>query len=85
MATQMLEELGHYAKTEVPVLTVLPESAFPGGITLDVIRGNSRPGEVGQEQQRMATWLLECTSRAPSAAQMTPREIKAKIPPNLFL
>jgi nucleotide-binding universal stress UspA family protein len=64
MATQMLKELRLPAKTEVSFLTVVPEPTFLGGITLDVIRGTSQSREKAkQEQQRMATQLLERTSQ----------------------
>jgi nucleotide-binding universal stress UspA family protein len=65
IATQMLQELRLPAKTEVSILTVVPEPTFLGGITLDVIRGTSQSREKARQgQKQKATQLLERTSQA---------------------
>lgn len=43
-AARMLEALRLPVQTEVTILTVVPETTFLGGITLDVIRGY-QPGQ----------------------------------------
>jgi len=65
LATNMLKALRPPAKTEIAILTVVPEPTFLGGITLDVIRGTSQARkEAQEEQQRKAIELLELTAQA---------------------
>ncbi len=60
----MLGALRLPAKTEVTILTVVPEPTFLGGITLDVIRGTSRARKKArEEQQQKATELLQNTAQ----------------------
>ena len=60
MAAKMLDTLRLLAKSEVTILTVIPEATFLGGITLDVIRGTSEARQKAQEeQQQKATELLQ--------------------------
>ena len=64
MATHMLKALRPPAKTEVAILTVVPEPTFLGGITLDVIRGtNQARKKAREEQQQKATDLLRHTTQ----------------------
>jgi len=60
MATKMLSALQLPTKTEVTILTVVPEATFLGGITFDVIRGTSQSKQKARdEQQQKATELLQ--------------------------
>ena len=64
MAAKMLDTLRLPAKTEVTILTVVPEATFLGGITLDVIRGTSQARKKArEEQQQKATELLQRTAQ----------------------
>ena len=70
-ATQMVEALRLPSKTEVTVLTVVPEHTFLGGITLDVIRGTTRAREKAQEeQQQKALELLQGTTQPFSKSEL---------------
>ena len=57
ISTRTLEALRLTPETEVTVMTVVPEHAFLGGITLDKLRGTDRPKKAEQEQK--AAELLE--------------------------
>ena len=60
VAAKMLDKLRLPSKTEVSMLTVVPEATFLGGITLDVIRGTSQvKKKAREEQQQKATELLQ--------------------------
>jgi len=64
MATRMLKALHLPSGTAVTVLTVVPETTFLGGVTLDVIRGVSQSRKKAkEEQQRKAAELLQGTAR----------------------
>ncbi len=56
MATEMLGALHLPARTEVTVLTVVPEHTFLGGVTLRKLRGNSSKKEA---QRQKALELLQ--------------------------
>ncbi|MFC1934464.1 universal stress protein [Chloroflexota bacterium] len=60
VAIKMLGALRLPAKTEVAILTVVPEATFLGGVTLDVIRGTSQARKKAhEEQQQKALELLQ--------------------------
>lgn len=60
MATEMVSALRPPDKTEVAILTVVPEATFIGGITLDAIRGTGQARKKArEEQQQKATELLQ--------------------------
>jgi nucleotide-binding universal stress UspA family protein len=65
MATGMVTALRLPSRTAVTVLTVVPETTFLGGITLDAIRGTSQARKKArEEQQQKATELLQGTAQA---------------------
>jgi len=65
MATRMVAALRLPSRTAVTVLTVVPETTFLGGITLDAIRGTSQARKKArEEQQQKATELLQGTAQA---------------------
>jgi nucleotide-binding universal stress UspA family protein len=71
MATEMVEALRLPSKTEVAILTVVPEATFLGGITLDVIRGTSQARRRAKdEQQKKALELLQRTSQTLSKGKL---------------
>ena len=60
MATKMLGTLRLPAKTEITILTVVPELTFMGGVTLDAIRGTNQARQKAQDaQQQKALELLQ--------------------------
>jgi len=60
MAAEMLKTLQLPTKTEVTILTVVPEATFLGGITFDAIRGGSQERKKAREEQRQkAAELLQ--------------------------
>ena len=64
MAARMLGALRLPARTEVTILTVVPEPTFLGGITLASIRGTSQARKKAQdEQQEKALELLQDTAQ----------------------
>jgi len=64
MAAETLHALRLPARTDVTVLTVVPEAAFLGGITLDLIRGSSQARKKArEEQQQKAAELLRRTAQ----------------------
>jgi nucleotide-binding universal stress UspA family protein len=63
-AAKMLGALRFLAEVEVTILTVVPETTFLGGITLDVIRGTSQARKKArEEQQQQAIGLLQRTAQ----------------------
>ena len=67
MATKMLEALRLSPRTEVTVLTVVPEHTFLGGITLGKLRGTSVMKEA---QQQKALELLQNPVQALNAQKL---------------
>ena len=64
-ATRMVASLRLPSRTELTVLTVVPETTFLGGITLDAIRGTSQARKKAREQQQQkATELFQGTVQA---------------------
>jgi len=65
IATRMVASLRLPSRTELTVLTVVPETTFLGGITLDAIRGTSQARKKArEEQQQKATELVQGTAQA---------------------
>jgi nucleotide-binding universal stress UspA family protein len=76
MATRMLKALQLPAKTEVTILTVVPEPTFLGGITLDVIRGTSQAREKArEEQQQKALELLQRIAQTLGEDRLKPETV----------
>jgi nucleotide-binding universal stress UspA family protein len=67
MATRTLKALRLPSRTEVTVMTVVPEHTFLGGITLGKIRGASVKKEA---QQQKATELIQGPVQALSASRL---------------
>lgn len=66
VATKTLEALRLPSRTEVTVMTVIPEPTFLGGITLDMLRGVDMAKK--EAQQKRATELLQGPVQELSAA-----------------
>ncbi len=67
MATRMLEALRLSSRTEITVLTVVPEHTFLGGITLGKLKGIAGTKEA---QQQKALELLQGPAQALNAMQL---------------